>query len=64
MPEGSLSVHTHQALQQTSSHSHNRREIPEGARNYLSLPAPLTYEEALLVHHYRVRAPDEPPGTS
>ena len=45
-------MHTSQALQQTSSPSHNRREILEGARNYPSLPVSLTHEEALLVHHY------------
>jgi hypothetical protein len=51
-PEGSPSVHTSQALQQTSSPLHNRREILEGVRNYPLLPISLTHEEALLVHHY------------
>ena len=52
MPESSLPVHTCQALQQTSSHSHNRKDVSKGTRNYSPHPVPLTYEEALLVHHY------------
>jgi hypothetical protein len=52
IPESSLPVHTRQALQQTSSHSHNRRNVSKGTRNYSPQPVPLTHEEALLVHHY------------
>jgi hypothetical protein len=52
MPEGSLPMHTRQAMQQTSLHQHNRRDVPDGTRNYSSRPIPLTHEEALLVHHY------------
>ncbi|CAG5181767.1 uncharacterized protein ALTATR162_LOCUS9824 [Alternaria atra] len=52
MPESSVPVHTRQALQQTSSHSHNCRDVSKGTRNYSSQSVPLTHEEALLVHHY------------
>ncbi|KAH6872616.1 hypothetical protein BKA58DRAFT_438723 [Alternaria rosae] len=52
MPEGSLPIHTRQAMQQPNAHSHNRRDMLDGTRNYSPLPVPLTHEEALLVHHY------------
>lgn len=52
MPEGSLPMHTRQTMQQPNAHSHNRRDMPDGTRNYSPRPVPLTHEEALLVHHY------------
>jgi hypothetical protein len=52
MSEGSLPMHTRQAMQQAHSHSHNRRDMPEGTRNYSPQHVSLTHEEALLVHHY------------
>ena len=47
-----MPVHTRQAMQQTSSHLHNRRDVSKGTRNYSPQPVPLTHKEALLVHHY------------